>query len=289
MKMISKYAFRLFGDFAKNLEPYFPELKEELKKADLKFSAQEYIANTLFVSFLSFLVCLPFLALSFSVASGNFLLAYTSSITVAIILPISVFFIYLNYPKSIIKDREKKIDQYLPFSTLYLSSILSSGIPLSKAFKIFVEFSTHESIVNEIKKIINDIEFFGLDIVTALERAIVRTPSRKFREFLYGMLATIRAGGNLHVFVKERSSEYMLDYKRKLSEFSHSMTIYTEIYLISIVLGTVFFVILTSVISAIGGATQSIIPMQIFMIFVFLPVISSLFLFLVKRATPAWD
>ena len=287
--MISKYAFRLFGDFARKIEHYFPDLKNELKRADLKISPQEYIANALFASFLSFIVTLPFVALSFSIITASFLFSYLTSITLTLLLPILVFLIYLNYPKSIIKDREKKIDAYLPFSSLYLSSILGSGLPLHKAMKIFTEFSTHKSVVDEVRKIVQDVEFYGLDIISALERAISRTPSRKFREFLYGILATIRSGGDVFTYIKERSVDFFIDYRRKLSEFSHSMTIYTEIYLVAIVLGTIFFIILTSIVSALGGATQNILGLQLFMIFVFLPMVSILFLFLVKKAQPVWE
>jgi len=287
--MISRYAFRLFGDLAKKIEPYFPDLKEELKKADLRISPQEYIANALFASLLSFIVTLPFMAFSISISTGAFLFGYLTSVTLAMGLPLAVFLIYLNYPKSIIKDREKKIDSYLPFSSLYLSSIISSGLPLHKAIKIFVEFGEHKSIVGEMKKIVHDIEFYGLDMFSALERAVNRTPSRKFREFLYGILATIRSGGNLFTFMKERTTDFFIDYRRKLSEFSHSMTIYTEIYLVAVVLGTIFFVILTSIVSALGGATQNILGLQLFMIFIFLPMVSILFLFLVKKAQPIWE
>jgi flagellar protein FlaJ len=287
--MISKYAFRLFGDFSRKIEPYFPDLKDELKKADLKISPQEYIANALFVSLLSFMITLPSLAFFISFASASFLFGYLTSVTLAIGLPIIVFLIYINYPKSIIKEREKKIDTYLPFSTLYLSSIISSGLPLHKAIKTFTEFSEHKDFVSEMKKIVNDVEFYGLDILTALERAASKTPSRKLREFLYGILATIRSGGNVYTFVKERTADFFIDYRRKLADFSHSMTIYTEIYLVSVVLGTIFFIILTSVVSAIGGATQNILGLQLFMIFIFLPTVSILFLYLVKKAQPFWE
>jgi archaellum biogenesis protein FlaJ (TadC family) len=67
------------------------------------------------------------------------------------------------------------------------------------------------------------------------------------------------------------------------------MTIYTEIYLVSVVLGTIFFIILTSIVSAIGGATQNTLGLQLLMIFVFLPAVSILFLFLVKKAQPSWE
>jgi len=286
--MFEKYAFRLFGDVAKSLEKYFPDLAEDLKKSNIKLSPQEYIANSLFMSLLSFLIVLPFLALFFSLASKSFLFAYLTSILISIGLPSLVFFIHINYPKTIVQQREKDIDKALPFSTLYLGSILSSGLPLNKAIKVYTEFSEENEIRKELKKVVEDTEFYGLDIMTSLERAIKRSPSRKFREFLYGLLSVLRSAGNLYFFMKERVTEYMLDYKRKLSEFSRAMTIYIQIYLVSIVLGTIFFTVLTSLISILGGA-QNILGMQFFMIFIFLPMISFLFIFLVKKAEPTWE
>ncbi|MEM0333070.1 MAG: type II secretion system F family protein [Candidatus Aenigmatarchaeota archaeon] len=286
--MLSKYSFRLFGDLARFFEDFFPDLKDDLKRAGIKLSSQEYLASSLFVSIVSFLVVLPFMALFLSIASGSFLFSYLMAISISLGIPILVFFIHVNYPKTIIKQREKDLEKVLPFSTLYLSSIVSSGLPFHRAIKFFVEFSDENEFRKEIKKIVEDIDFYGLDINSAIERAINRSPSKKFKEFLYGLLATTRSGGNLYNFFKEKSNEYMMDYRRKLYEFSRAMTIYIQIYLISIVLGTIFFTVLTSVISVMG-AQQNILGLQTLMIFIFLPAISILFIFLVKKSEPSWE
>jgi len=122
-----------------------------------------------------------------------------------------------------------------------------------------------------------------------LERAVNRTPSRKFREFLYGILATIRSGGNVYMFVKERTTDFFIDYRRKLSEFSHSMTIYTEIYLVAVVLGTIFFIILTSVVSAWWCNSKYFRFTTLHDFCFFTNAVSILFLFLVKKAQPFWE
>lgn len=287
--MFDRYAFKLFGEVAKNLERYFPDLVDDLKRSNIKKTPQEYISSSIFTALLSFIVVLPFLAFSFSIASKSFLFSYMASILISIGIPILVFFIHLKYPKTIVKQREKNIDKVLPFSTLYLTSISSSGLPLHRAIKVYTEFSDDNEVRREFKKMVEDVEFYGLDIISSIERAVNRSPSRKFREFLYGILATLRSGGSLYNFLKDRTVEYMIDYKRTISEFSRSMTIYVQIYLTSIVLGTIFFTILTSLISVLGGGTQGILGMQFFMIFIFLPAVSILFLFLVKKAAPTWE
>jgi len=287
---ISKYAFRVFSAHATKLDELFPELRTNLKRAGLKISSIEYLANAIMISSITFFVSLPLLSFIFAYFLSNFLFSFLSAITFSVFVTLGSFFIYLSYPNTLIKDKEKKLDRYLPFSALYLSTVTSSKLPLHKALKIFSKFSGYEAVAKEIDKINEDVELFGLDINTALERAIIRSPSKKFRELLYGILATIRSGGNLHLYLKERAQEYMLDYRRKLSEFAHSMAIYTEIYLTAVILGAIFFTILTAIMSGIsGGGTTNIVSLQFFLIFIFIPMVSVLFMYLVKTAQPGGE
>ena len=55
----------------------------------------------------------------------------------------------------------------------------------------------------------NDTKLFGLDIITALERAVERSPSKNFSELLYGLLSTIRAGGDMNIYLKQKSINFM--------------------------------------------------------------------------------
>ena len=286
---ISKQAFRLFSLYATKINELFPEIKTDLKRAGLKISAIEYMSNAIMVSFITFFITLPSLSFIFSFFLSNFLFGFLTSLTFSSFITMGAFFIYLSYPKTLIKNKEKKLDRYLPFSALYLSTVTSSRLPLYKALKIFTKFSGYESVVEEVNKINEDVELFGLDINTALEREVVRSPSKKFRELLYGILATIRSGGNLHLYLKERAQEYMLDYRRKLSEFAHSMTIYTEMYLTAVILGAIFFTILTAIMSGIGGGATNILILQFFLIFIFIPVVSLLFMYLIKVAQPGGE
>jgi flagellar protein FlaJ len=183
-------------------------------------------------------------------------------------------------------DRRKKVDNFLPFATLYLSTAAGTKLTLDKIFKIFSRFSGYKEIVREIDDINNDIENFGIDIYTALERGADRSPSKKLKEVLYGVLSTLRSGGNLYTYLTDKSEALMNDYRRKLVEFSRSLTVYTEIYLTAVVLGGIFFTILTAIISGIGGAPSSIIGLQFLIVFVFIPAISWVFITLIKSATP---
>ena len=134
-------------------------------------------------------------------------------------------------------------------------------------------------------------DVFGLDVNTALERAVERSPSKLFKELIWGMLSTIRSGGDVSIYLKESAVNMVNEYRRKLYEFSHQLTIYIEVYLTSIVLGAIFFTILTSIMSGIAAGVDaaSMIVMQFILIFGFIPLVSTLFIFMIKSVTPGGE
>jgi flagellar protein FlaJ len=288
MGFYERTAYRLFSGYASKLSIYFPDLKSDLKKSKSKISAEEFISQSMFTALIVFLFELPIFSLIYGLLFKSFAFAFFTAFTTSVFLSILFFYLYINYPKLLIRDREKKIDNTLHFSLLYLSTIASTKLPLPKIFKMFSKFGKEE-IVEEINSINTDVEMFGLDINTALERAIERSPSKKLGEIYYGILSVIRAGGDLNSYLREKSSNMMNEYRRKLRDFAHSLTIYLEIYLVAIILGSIFVTILTAIISGIGGGGAMVLPLQFMMIFVVIPLVSILLIYLVKTATPGGE
>jgi len=286
MGFYDRVAYKLFSEYAGKLTVYFPDLKSDLRKSKSKISVEEFISKSLLTGLIVFLFELPIFSFIYGLLFKSFAFAFFTGFTTSVFLSILFFYLYINYPKLLIRDREKKIDSALPFSLLYLSTIASTKLPLSKILKMSSKFG-REEIAAEINSINTDIEMFGLDVNTALERAIERSPSKKLSEIFYGILSIVRAGGDLNVYLKEKSNSMMVEYRRKLYEFAHSLTIYLEIYLVAIILAAIFMTVLTAIISGIGGG--NVLPLQFMMIFVVIPSVSILFLYLVKAATPGGE
>jgi len=284
-----RIAMKFFHPMTDAMAPYFSNLKPELKRAGIKTSVQEYIAGGIFVSFLIFLIELPLLSFIFALLFSNFLFGFITSFTLSFFLTTIFFLSYVNYPKVLIRNRAKNIDDILPLASLHLSTIASSKLPLHKVFEIFSKFAAKGELAEEMGKIQSEIKLFGIDVNTALEKAIERTPSKSLKELLYGILSTNRSGGDLGIYITEKAKSFMSEYRRKLYEFSHQLTIFIEVYLTAIVLGAIFFVVLTSILSGIGGGGSNIIFLQFFLIFVFLPMVSAVFILLIKSITPGGE
>jgi flagellar protein FlaJ len=290
MGFYTKISFRFFSQISEQAAEYFGELKQNLRKSRIKLSIQEYISIVIMTCFIIFLSTFPALSMFFGFVFAQPALAFVFSLTVCIGLAVVTMIVFLQYPKILIREKEKRIDDALPFAALYLSTVASSKLPLHKTFEIFTRFSEYGDLTNEIKSITNDVKYFGLDVNTALERAVHRSPSKALKEMFWGMLSTIQSGGDLAKFLNETAVNLITEYRRKLYEFSHQLTLYIEVYLTAMVLGAIFFTILSSILSGIGsggmGGIMSVITLQFLIIFIFMPAVSILFILLVKSITP---
>jgi len=290
MVSYSKIAFRFFHRYSEFVLVFFPDLKLDLKKARIKTSAQEFISTAMLTTFIVFLAEIPLLSYIFGTVFKSFLFSFITAFTTSVLLSIVIFILFIKYPKTIISTRSKKIDNALPFAALYMSSVAGTKLPLHKVLKIFAKFSNYGELTEEVNLINNDIDVFGFDLNTALERAVERTPSKNFKEFLWGILSTSASGGDVVVYLREKSDGFMQDYRRKIAEFAKKLMLLSEIYLSVIILGAIFFVILTSIFSGMSsGIGSNIIILQALIIFIFIPLASLAFIILIKTSTPGGE
>ncbi len=289
MAFYSELAFRLFSGVSEAVGAFFTDIRVDLRKAQFRTSVQEYLSKAILTTMLAFVVSLPLLSLLFAYFFHEFLFAFITAFTISFAISGITFFSFMNYPKLVIQGMGKELDDSLPFATLYLATITGSKLPLAKSFEIFSKFSGYGQVAREVGAVVNDVKSFGFDLNTAIERQIDRTSSKNFSELLWGVLSALRSGANLHVFLKEKAATFMGEYRRKIYEFSHSLTLYIELYLTTIVLGSIFFTILTAIIAGIGGGEQNIIFLQFLLIFLFLPVVSVVFIFLIRSITPGGE
>lgn len=289
--MIDEIAFKYLGNSVKPYLKNFSGVKSQLIKSDIRISLHEYVCRMVFYSVLAFIFSLPFLSLVFGLMLGfarisSVALAFTLAISISLILTTAVFAGMYYYPSMKVSDRKKRIDNALPFGTIYMSSVASSGAPPANIFKIISNFGEFGELSDECAKIYNDTEIFGMDIKTAIQKAAERAPSEGFKDLLWGMLTIITTGGNLANYLREKSKAYMSDYRRRLNEYSQQLSLFIEMYITLIIVGSIFFLILSAVMAAISTSPM-IISVQFFVIFVFLPLVSIGFVIFMKGMSPS--
>jgi len=277
----------------KYIEPHlilFEDLRKDLKMSGLSKTLEEYLSMAILTCVILFVIELPLFSIIFSMLNLGFLFSFFMAITTSILICTFFFVLFVNYPKFIIRDKARDVERTLPFAGIYLSTIASSRLPPHKIFEIFSKFKEYGEVTKEARRIVADMEMFGLNIYDSLERAVDRTPSRELRDLFWSILSTLKSGGDLTIYLGEESKTFLNNYRRKLNEFARSLSIYLEIYLTALVLGTIFFIILTSVMSGFTGiVAQNMVFIQFFLIFFFIPLISTAFIILIKSSSPGGE
>lgn len=266
------------------------DLKPDLLKSDIGFSLREYGCVALMTAVLIFTIEFPLLSFIAGILpTFPPLMALLFSFTISIGFTIMILFFFYIYPSMKAGSRAEKIDYSLPFATTYLATISGSGSPPTTLFRILSQFEEYKTITEEAKKIHRNVELFGMTIIKALSKAARESPSKKFKELLWGVITTTRTGGDLTTFLHEKSRAFMKDYERDLNQYSNNLSTFLQIYLTLIIVGSIFFIIITSIMSAFGlGKTMGslIVMAQFSTVFIMLPAISLGFIWLLKSTYP---
>ncbi len=290
MSSYVKFAINTVGKYIQPHTDFFTDLKQDLKKSGLKKTLEEYLATSLLTCIVLFVFEVPLISFILSLLGMGVLFSLIMSVTLSLCISFVFFISFINYPKFLISDRAKEIERSLPFASIYLSTIASSKLPPHKIFEIFSKFREYGQVSEEVRQMVTDMKAFGLNIFDSLDKAVNRTASNEFKELLWSISSTLKAGGNLSVYLNEKSRTYLNNYRRKLNDFAHSLAVYLEIYLTAIVLGSIFFTILTSIMSGLGGISViSIVSIQFFLIFLFIPLVSFAFIILIKASSPGGE
>lgn len=288
-KSFKNLAFRFFG---RHLEPYvthFESIKSDLQRADIGLSLTEYVYTMFFVMLIVFLIEFPLIVLITALIFQAAALAFIFSFTITLLITLGIFFMFYTYPSVKADRRKKNIDATLPFATTYMATVASSGAPPQTMFKVLSQFKEYGEIAKESEKIYRDIEAFGMDLVGAIRKTAGRTPSAELKELLWGLDTIITTGGNISDFLHNKSRTFLQGYRRKLQQFSQTLSLLIEVYLTIILVGSIFFVIMTALMSIFGGGEMNLFLnfAQFLIIFILLPCVSIGFIALLKTMSPS--
>ncbi len=221
---------------------YFPKINKELRKANLYFLSRTYVSMAFFSSFVAFLVSILLLMvlLFFSFSFGfpflvgvdePILLRLLKNFWIIFAIPILTFFAFYYYPSSEKKSISSKINQELPFGVIHMSAIAGSGVEPTKIFKIIVLSREYPNLRKEIKKLINEINIYGYDLVTALKNSARVTSSAKLAELFKGLATTISSGGDLKDFLEKRAETLVFDYRIEREKYTRIAETFMDIYI----------------------------------------------------------
>ncbi len=279
-------AYRIFGKLVRNQASKMTSLDLDLKKSGLNYTADEWLSVLFLVSTITFIIVSVGLFVIASVLTGNLINAIAVGFFGGLLASAVLGFIIYIYPSQEVNNRKKKIVNSLHFATIYMATLAGTGIAPYKMFDILKKFEEFGEISKIAASISRDMNTFGLNFNEALVRAADNAPEKSLRDLLWGINSTLLSGGNLKNFLQEKAEALTNEYRRILEGYVRTLSLFLEVYITVVIVGSVFVLVLTTIMSLLGGSIEQIKVVQLLLITVGMPFISFVFIFILKQMSP---
>jgi len=254
MSGFQRWAWRTFR--ARVLaRPPDPTLDENLVKAHIRMRSDEYVAmvyaTTLVVGIATAVagVVVGFLFVS---AGVTFL-----GILIGVLLPVfgtvGTFFVMQGTPASKAKERGRKIDRKISPAMSFVSAMSSADVNVDQIFKELGRQKIYGEVAEEAAWITRDTELLGVDILTAIRNGAQRTPSKRFQDFLQGVVTTATSGGQLKPYFLLKAEQFERENKLEQLQRVETMGLLAETFVTVVVAFPLFLVIIIAIFAVIGG------------------------------------
>ncbi|MDD5473317.1 MAG: type II secretion system F family protein [Candidatus Methanoperedens sp.] len=300
--------FVLLGNDMKARKDQFHDLRIAMRQARIPMSYEMYLSNAVFYSALAGIVgaflgmLLAYIVVSVVglpeqithlkfTTSTAWMLKYRSiSISLFIVSFLSVllggitYMLFLVYPGFIAGERKGSIDKNLPYAVTFMYALSRGGMNVIEILRSLSKCTdTYGEVAREVDVVIRDMDYFGNDLRTALHSICEITPSENFRDLMYNLLTVIDSGGNISVYFRDKSEQYLNKARVEQKGFLETLGLIAESYVTAFVAGPLFIIILGVMMSVMGSASELMIYAIIYAV---IPIGSMMFVVMVDIITP---
>ncbi len=281
-------ATKTFGWIPEKFEKELQPVKIGLERSGMKYLLKTWVSISAAVGVgaaIFSILLMGFLSTVLKMELENILL-------LAILLPplfgASSFLGMTFYPYQKAMSRKRSIETNLPFALNHMAAIAASGVPTYVMFSLLATFKEYGEISAEAKKIIRNVDTFGLSITSSIQQVSERTPSKNFKQLLEGIKSSIETGGDLKKFLVDQAKNSLFDYRIKREKYMELLATYADFYTAMLIAAPLFLVSILTVMNMIGGALggASIESVMVLGIFVALPLVNMIFLAFVHITQP---
>ena len=305
MNSFERFCFNLLGKRMKDKREDYAALRNDLISARFKTPFEVYLstayisaifvglAGAVVIGFVSWVFQLPNLIKYRGEVpeilvglSAHTLLLGTIFITIFSLLVFGglTYLAFILYPGLEAGNRRRNIDASLPYAINYITSMSTAGITPAEVFRLLGSSTIYGQSAVEARYISREIDIFGRDLIDALRLVSSSTPSSRMKEFLQGTMASVASGGNITDYFRTKAEQYALENRQTQKMFLETLALVSESYVTAMVAGTLFLIILQSIMSVLSGDNK---PMFLYaVIYVMIPLGSVMFVIMISSMTP---
>ncbi len=286
---LSRLAYKIFGPMVDPVFGSSKSMRQNIRRANIRITVGEYFSYAFLVIMIITPIMVVTVALFMGLLKRDPMTTAVAAVFTFFLTPVFMVIFFYIYPSYLADSRKRSIDSKLPFAVPYMAAMAGAGVPPDAVFDSLARSRLYGEIAEEAKNITRDCRFFGRDIVTVLHDYTKLTPSRRFAELLMGITTTVRSGGDLKTYLHNEAENMMVEYRQMMKDFAENLGLFAESYITIPVFGTIFMVIVMSVMTMMGGGAIGPLQMDDMMILIVyagIPGLSILFLLLIDSIIP---
>lgn len=283
--------YRLLGEHVNLLLPRFSQLEKQLLRANLKVAFPAYVA---------FLMLFPSLGGAVVFASTllvGLLLGATLATTLALAFALGlscllvIFVILYVYPSMQADTRKRILDEELPYVASHMAVLSRAGLPPERILRSLtnVEAAGIRSVAaEEAANMDRDVHFMGLDVISAIERRMKLSPSKRFIDFLDGFVSVARTGGDLTNYFLTSAKAFMDSARIAARQLVETLGGLAEAYVSMMVVFPLLIIVMLSIMNMIGGSLAGFSTLLIMQMVTYLaiPMLAFIMLLLLDSVMP---
>lgn len=271
------WSLRVFGRFAPFFLKNVLEFKTYLERAKIKIYPETYVSLMFFVA----VATLPVSIISLLILSLYGFLPMMFLVP----FPIYVMIGFMLIPINKAGERASDMEREMPFAATYISVMASGGIAPYSSFKRLSNIDMLPSTKIEAKEITKDVEIFGIDPLSAIEKAAKRNPLEVFKDFLSGYASTVIIGGDIGHFLERKAEDIFKVRALRVRAAAERLAMLLETFIIVMVMMSLCFYIMFSV-ESVYSLGLSMGSTMLMYTYVLTPLLSVVFIYLAHSMQP---
>jgi len=210
-----------------------------------------YISIVFFIATITYFASLLALVVALRIVQVTLLMKIVFLLFVPFMNALACVIILIFRPYQKMTSRRKNIESNLPFVLTHMGAIAESGVPPYVVFRLIAEFDEYGEVSKEMKKIVRNIETFGLNPLKSVKEVAERTPSDRLKQVLLGFVTTTESGGDVKTYLKNAGQQALFDWRIKREKFLQQLSAYAEFYTGILIAAPLFIIALFAVMAMI--------------------------------------
>ncbi|KOX96249.1 type II secretion system F family protein [Halorubrum tropicale] len=155
--------------------------------------------------------------------------------------------------------RAAEIDATLPRTVAFMYALSRSGMAFPRVMDTLAQNeAVYGEAATELSVAVRDMNAFGTDALTALQRISRRTPSDDLADFSENLASVLGTGQSVSSFLDDQYERYQAEAEAKQEQYLELLSTFAEAYVTALVAGPLFFI---TILVVIGLVLQDTLPL----------------------------